>query len=180
MNRIASLIVIMGSLLFLVLSCGPKKTKEQLLAEADQYKKEENFKEAITTYQQFVHDYPKANGADSILFQIGQIYSNNLADFASSIEAHKQLVEKYPNSKIRAQSLFMIGYHYANNVTDLEKARESYEMFLEKYSDHELSSSVKWELEHLGQDINEIEFLKTETLEQNEEETSTSNPQNTK
>lgn len=180
MNRIASLILFVASLMFLILSCGPKKTKEQLLAEADQYKNEENFKEAIITYQQFVHDYPQANGADSILFQIGQIYSNNLTDFPSSIEAHKQLVEKYPKSKIRAQSLFMIGYHYANNVTDLEKAREFYELFLDKYPDHELSSSVKWELDHLGQDINEIDFLTTETVEKTQEETSTSNPKNNK
>ena len=54
----------------------------------------------------------------------------------------------------------MIGFIYANSVSDTAKAREAYTIFLKKYPDHELVSSVKWELAHLGKDINQIPELK--------------------
>ncbi len=179
MNRIASLILILGLVFFLIIACGPKKTKEQFYGEALQFEKQENFKEAIKSYEQLIKHYPNLNEADSIIFKIGQIYSNNLADFKNAIEAHKLLIEKYPESKISAQSLFMIGYHYANSIDDTVKAKEYYQKFLEKYPQHELASSVQWELDHLGQDINEIDFLKTSTFEKAEQESDSSKPKNT-
>jgi hypothetical protein len=44
-------------------------------------------------------------------------------------------------------------------VQDTTKAREAYTKFLEKYPNHELVSSVEWELKYLGKDINEIPEL---------------------
>ena len=179
MNRIASLIliIVLGSLL--ISGCGPKKTKEQLYAEALQFEKEENFKEAIVTYEQLIKDYPRTNFADSILFKVGQMYSNNLLEFDNAVNAHKRLVKKYPDSRFSAQSLFMIGYHYANSINDTAEARKYYEKFLNQYSKHELANSVRWELDHLGQDINEIDFLKQEMFEEGEQDTGVSNPKNT-
>lgn len=179
MNRIASLILICGLVLFFMISCGPKKTKEQLYAEALQFEKQENFKEAISTYEQLINDYPRAIFADSILFKIGQIYSNNLLDFENAINAHKQLIKKFPESKFNAQSLFMIGYHYANSINDTTMARQYYEKFLKIYPEHELASSVQWELNHLGQDINEIDFLKTNTIEETNQDSGNPKPKNT-
>jgi len=179
MNRIASLTLIMGLVLFVVISCGSKKTKEQLYAEAMQFERQENFKEAIITYEQLIKDYPHSNYADSTLFKIGQIYSNNLADFEQAIDAHKRLIKKYPDSKMSAQSLFMIGYHYANSISDTAEARTYYEKFLTKYPKHQLASSVQWELDHLGQDINEIDFLKTDTIEETEQDSGALKPKNT-
>lgn len=160
MNRIVSVILILAVGMFLVVNCGPKKTKEQLYAEAFQLERQEKFKEAIEIYEQLIKDFPKANFADSLLFKVGQMYSNNLMDFEHAVEAHKQLLKKYPNSKFAAQSLFMIGYHYANSISDTAEARKYYQKFLEQYPQHELVSSVKWELEYLGKDINELDFLK--------------------
>ncbi|UCE05337.1 MAG: tetratricopeptide repeat protein [bacterium] len=179
MNRIASLLLISGLVLIFIINCGPKKTKEQLHAEATQFEKQENFKEAIIAYEQLIKDYPHSNYADSILFKIGQIYSNNLSDFESAIDAHKRLIKKYPDSKIGAQSLFMIGYHYANSISDTTKAREYYQKFLKNYAEHELASSVQWELDHLGQDINEIDFLKADTSEDTAQDYGALKPKNT-
>jgi len=178
MNRIASLILIAGLGLVLIINCGPKKTKEQLYAEASESEKKENFKEAIVVYEQLIKDYPQSNFADSILFRIGQMYSNNLLEFDNAIDAHKRLVKKYPDSKFGAQSLFMIGYHYANSINDTSEARKYYEKFLEQYPEHELASSVRWELDHLGQDINEIDFLKSGMFEDSEQDSGVSNPKN--
>ncbi len=177
MNRIASLIMMIGMALFLITDCGTKKTKEQLYAEALNFEKQENFKEAIATYEQLINSYPRANFADSILFKVGQIYSNSLSDFEHAIEAHKNLIKKYPDSKFSAQSLFMIGFHYANSPNDTTEAKHYYNKFLEQYPEHELASSVRWELNFLGKDINDIDFLKSATEEASKDE-GTSKPKN--
>ena len=179
MNRIASFILLisMGSLL--IIGCGPKETKEQLSARATDFESNENFKEAIVVYEQLIKDYPNTDAADSILFRIGQMYSNNLLEFDNAINAHKRLVKKYPESRFSAQSLFMIGYHYANSISDTVEAKNYYGKFLEQYPEHELANSVRWELDHLGQDINEIDFLKSEMFEESEQDSGVSNPKNT-
>lgn len=179
MNRIASLILIIALGSLLIIGCGTKKTKEQLYAEALQFEKQENLKEAIIIYEQLIKDYPQTNFADSILFKVGQMYSNNLLEFENAIDAHKRLVKKYPDSRFSAQSLFMIGYHYANSINDTSAARKYYEKFLKEFPEHELANSVRWELDHLGQDINEIDFLKSEMFEEVDQDTGVSNPKNT-
>jgi len=165
MNRVASLIITSFLILLFVISCGQKKTKEQLYAEAKRYERNEQFEEAIKTFEELVKGYPEAANVDSVLFWIGQIYSNSLTDFNSSVKTHARLIEQCPESRLAAQSLFMIGYHYANNIGNLDSAKVYYQEFIDKYPDNELVNSVKWELEHLGQDINEIDFLKAESPE---------------
>ncbi len=59
----------------------------------------------------------------------------------------------------------MIGYHYANSIGELDSAKVYYQKFIDKFPDNELVNSVKWELDHLGQDINDIDFLQTDTPE---------------
>lgn len=179
MNRIVTLILFISVTLFLISNCGSRKTKEQLYAEAAQFERQENFKEAIAIYEQVINSYPHANFADSILFNVGQMYANNLLDFEQAIEAHKRLIKKYPKSRFSAQSLFMIGYHYANSINDTTEAKKYYNQFLEQYPEHELASSVKWELNYLGKDINEIDFLKSGTVEEAGSNADASQPKNT-
>lgn len=158
---------LLASLLMLILifsfmySCGEQMTKEQLFALAEKYEQEENFNEAVNTYKKFLAKYTETERADEAQSKMALIYSNNLNLFEESINAHKELIEKYPESKYASQSLFMIGFIFANNIKDLDKAKEYYNKFLEKYPENELSNSVSWELKHLGQDINDIEFLNT-------------------
>ncbi|MFZ5518774.1 MAG: tetratricopeptide repeat protein [Candidatus Zhuqueibacterota bacterium] len=166
MNRVASLLIVTFLIQILIVGCGTKKTKEQLYAEAKRFERNEQYKEAIEVYEQFVKEYPRASSADSVLFSIGQIYSNNLAQFEKSIETHQRLISQYPESKMGAQSLFMIGYHFANDIKDLDKAKEYYSKFLASYPNNELCSSVQWELDNLGKDINDIDFLKSDTKDQ--------------
>ena len=71
----------------------------------------------------------------------------------------QKVVDKYPDNKYAAESQFMIGFVYANSAVDTLKARGAYNTFLERYPDHELVSSVQFELKYLGKDINQIPNL---------------------
>ena len=48
----------------------------------------------------------------------------------------------------------------ANVINDTKSAQVEYESFLKKFPDHELSPSVKFEIEYLGKSIEEIPALK--------------------
>ena len=88
--------------------------------------------------------------------------------YQESINAYQKLISVYPESKFAPQSQFMIGFIYANEFKDLDKAKDAYEKFLEKYPDHEMAKDAKWELDHLGKDINDIEDLLGESGEEEE------------
>ncbi|MFQ5825481.1 MAG: outer membrane protein assembly factor BamD [bacterium] len=151
--KVNFLVLLLG---LFVLSCGQKQTEEQLRTQAQNYEKEENFEEAIKTYEKQLELYPNGKIADEAQQKIAFIYYNNFHDFNKAIEAHQRLIKKYPDSKYVSQARFMIGYIYANDLKDYDKARIAYNEFLTHHPESELVASVKWELEHLGRNINDL------------------------
>ncbi len=139
--------------------CGKKMTEEQYFTQAQQLEQNENFAKAADIYLSLYKRYPSGTRGDEALFRAAIIQSNQLKQFPLAIESHRRLLRAFPKSKYAAQSLFMIGFVYANDLKDLNKARETYAEFLTKYPTNELASSVRWELDNLGKDINSINFL---------------------
>ena len=54
----------------------------------------------------------------------------------------------------------MIGYVYANVLNDTKSAKIEYEDFLKRFPKHELSPSVRFEIDYLGKSVDEIPALK--------------------
>lgn len=110
---------------------------------------------ASETYIHLIKEYPNSKHFDEYLFRIGGIYeSYNRYEF--SIKCFQRILKDYPESKYAEKSLFMIGFINANRLNDLEKGRDVYNEFLRRYPDGDLAKSVKFEIETLGQDLNEI------------------------
>ena len=142
----------------MIAGCGEKLTEEQLRAKATELEQQARWAEAANLYEKLVKSYAKSGNADKDLYKLAVIYANNLQEFEKSVTTYRRIVEEYPQSQYVIQSSFMIGYRYANDMKELDKARVAYEEFLKKYPDHELASSVRWELDHLGKDISEIDL----------------------
>ena len=159
MNRAFTVI---GSLLILVLvmltGCGQKVTEEQLYAKVLDHQNKQQWQEVAAAYEQLIKSFPKSAKADENLYNLGMIYANNLKEHRKAIDAWNRLVKNYPDSRLIINSKFMIGYCYANDLKDLDRARKAYESFLQEYPAHELAPSVQWELNHLGQDISDIDL----------------------
>ncbi len=150
---VASLLV-----LALVMGCGEKMTEEQLYAQALDFQSKQQWDDVVKTYEKLIKMYPESPKADEHLYNLGMVYANNVKAYDKAIKTWKKLIEQYPQSTRVVNTKFMIGYCYANNVGDLDKARAAYQDFLEEYPNHELAPSVQWELDHLGQDISDIEL----------------------
>ncbi len=83
-------------------------------------------------------------------------------DTQAAIAAYKDVVKHYPDGDKADEAQFMVGFLYANALNDLDNARTAYEAFLENYStssDSGMVLSARWELEHLGKDVQEIEAV---------------------
>lgn len=104
------------------------------------------------------------------LFEQAKKYQEE-GKFAESAAAYEELVKKYPHSRQVPQCMFMVGYLYANHLADYQKARKVYETFLTKYPNDPLVKDARWELSHLGQDVNAIPEL-NELLQSSADSTS--------
>lgn len=156
MNRIM-VILIVG---LFSLSCSVDKSAEELFSQAETLRKSKDIKGSLDQLQLLIKKYPQHALAAKSQYMLGDIYMNDLRDFQQAIQAYEQVVERYAGSQQEAQAQFMIGYIYANILADYDLAAQSYKTFLDKFPEHELAPSVRFELEYLGKDINDIPVLK--------------------
>ncbi|MFQ6614063.1 MAG: tol-pal system YbgF family protein [Fidelibacterota bacterium] len=127
---------------------------------AESIRSGKRFQDTIALLSFLVQRYPTHALAPKSQYLIGDIYMNDIRDFNSAIDSYRKVLTDFPGSKQEAHAQFMVGYIYANVLNDQENARKEYETFLKKFPDHELSPSVRFELEFLGKDINDIPQLK--------------------
>lgn len=150
----------------LMVGCSKKMSEEQLYAEAQKLEAQEDVDMLIKVYEELVDRFATSQKADQVLYKLALIYQNNKQDFAEAIACHERLMKDYPQSRYVAQSHFMTAFIYANDIKDFDKARLAYNSFIEAYPEHELVPSVKWELEHLGQDISKIDIFSSANNQQ--------------
>jgi TolA-binding protein len=156
MNKILINIII----ILVISSCVKNQTADELYSNAEIARNEKNIKDALSNLDLLLKKYPDHSLAAKTQYLIGDIYMNDLRDFNNAISAYSSVVDRFSGTDQEAQAQFMIGYIYANILGDKLKAEENYKNFLTKYPDHELAPSVKFELDYLGKDINEIDVLK--------------------
>lgn len=131
----------------------------ELRDEIKNHESRQEFEGVLLLSQALRKRFPKAEGSDEVLQRIGMICLNHQQQYQRAVDAFQQLVADFPESRHVPQAQFMIGYIYANHIKDLERARTAYTTFKQKYPDHELVPSVDWELEHLGQDVSDLNLF---------------------
>ena len=134
--------------------------QEWIINKAETLRKRKLTMESINNLLYLVKKYPNHELASKGQYIIGDIYMNDLRDFEKALEEYRIVLNDYKGSKEEALAQFMIGYIYANVLKDLDKARSEYQVFLDQFPKHELFPSVKFEIDYLGKDINEIPALK--------------------
>jgi len=134
--------------------------QEWIINKAKTLRKRKLTNESINNLLYLVKEYPNHELASKGQYIIGDIYMNDLRDFEKALEEYRIVLSDYVGSKEEALAQFMIGYIYANVLKDFDKARSEYQVFLDRFPKHELFPSVKFEIDHLGKDINEIPALK--------------------
>ena len=133
---------------------------EWIINKAETLRKRKLTKESINNLSYMVKNFADNLLASKAQYIIGDIYMNDLRDFEKALAEYRLVLSNHKGSKEEALAQFMIGYIYANVLKDFDKARSEYQVFLDRFPNHELHPSVKFEINHLGKDINEIPALK--------------------
>ena len=134
--------------------------QDWIINNAETLRKRKMTAESIENLIYLVRNFPKHELASKAQYIIGDIYMNDLRDFEKALTEYRVVLNKYNGSKEEALAQFMIGYIYANVIKDYDLAKKEYQIFLDKFPKHELHPSVKFEIDYLGKDINEIPALK--------------------
>ena len=133
---------------------------EYILNKAESLRKRKMVKEAVDHLMYLTEKYSQHELTPKGQYMLGDLYMNEFRDFTTAIQEYRKVIENYAGSSQEAHALFMIGYIYANVVNDPKSAEIEYKEFLKRFPNHELSPSVKFEIEFLGKGIEEIPVLK--------------------
>jgi outer membrane protein assembly factor BamD (BamD/ComL family) len=134
--------------------------QDWIINNAETLRKRKLTSESINNLIYLVENFPQHELAPKAQYIVGDIYMNDLRDFEKALSEYRVVLSNYDGSKEEALAQFMIGYIYANVLKDFVAARKEYQIFLDSFPNHELHPSVKFEIEYLGKDINEIPALK--------------------
>lgn len=130
---------------------------EGSLTDADSLAARGNIDEAIESLKSveraYVHD---TTATLRIRSKMVDIYGGYAGDYSKAMALLAESVDRYPDRPETAANLFKLAFTCEALLRDMSKARQFYEMFLQKYPDHELATSVKVNLEHLGESEEEM------------------------
>ena len=135
------------------------ESPEKLWEQVKEFRTQKDLQNAITNCKTILSEYSKNELAPTALFQIGDIYLNDVQDYDFAISYFKEVVEKYPKSKECEKASFMIGYIFANYLDSYSDAEENYNMFLNLFPESELIQSVQFELTTLEPLLKTIDSL---------------------
>ena len=150
--------------LFLFIGCSKKaESPAGMLEKAKTEISESKFTDATQLLRRLVEQYPESPEAAEAQYMLGDTFISAAKDFEQAVNEYKLVVGNYPESRFAVNAQFMIGYVYANFLNEIEMARKEYTRFLDLYADKAdsgLVQSVRFELENLGRDLNEIPKLR--------------------
>jgi len=145
--------------IIILVGCNSIESPEKLWDQVKEFRTQKDLQNAITNCKLIISEYPQNELASTALFQIGDIYLNDVQDYEFAIQYFQDVVEKFPESNESEKAAFMIGYIYANNLDSYSDAEESYQNFLTNFPESELIHSVNYELQVLEPILKTIDSL---------------------
>lgn len=94
------------------------------------------------------------------LFDLAQQAEND-NDFQKAVDLYTMLLEKYPDNEHNYKAQFMIGFIYSEELKDYDQARVAMQKVVEQYPDCDLADDAQWMLDHMGKNLEDIEFEET-------------------
>jgi outer membrane protein assembly factor BamD (BamD/ComL family) len=91
------------------------------------------------------------------LFNLAQ-QAENEENFEKAIDFYSILLKKYPNNEHNYKAQFMIGFIFSEELKNYDKAREAMQKVVDNYPDCDLADDALWMLEHMGEDLEGMEF----------------------
>ena len=109
-------------------------------------RKDKDFMSSINIFESLFTQHPNSKYAPMSMYQIGDIYLNDIKNYELALEKFNNVNEKFPNSESGKISLFLCGYISNNYLQEFSDAFIYYNRFKEAYPNDSLIFSVDYEL----------------------------------
>jgi len=106
------------------------------------YYNQEDYNNAITTFQQLINDYPDSEYADEAQYYIAWSYYN-LASYEEAIIEFEKIEGNYPNSEFIDDAKYYIAYCNEKKLGYYVKALLQYYNFLDSFPDSEFADDAQ-------------------------------------
>ncbi len=142
-----------------------------IYSESQKFVESDNLEQALIRLNKIINKQRSYQKDDDRLimnayYDLGQIYLSRSADYEKALFYFEHIfnntysgyeIENPSKLKnlleLKQKSLFMLGYIYHNHIGNFSIAEYYYSLFLNKYPNHELCSSVDYELSIIKQEI---------------------------
>jgi tetratricopeptide (TPR) repeat protein len=140
--------ILLSFILLFLISCN-SLTDEELWIKIERAKANENWDSTLQVSQRIIRDFPQGHYCGWARFAIAESYRFKNQP-REALDNYKLFYEQYPEMQPSALSLFLTGYIYNNNLQMFDSAKIFYKEFLTKFPNHDLATTVKFELESMG------------------------------
>jgi tetratricopeptide (TPR) repeat protein len=137
-----------------------KQFPDWLFIKSELFKNNNEPYKALEILELIMSRFPESEAVPKAHYVTADIHLKFLREPQKAIGIFKEVSSKYKDTPHGPHAQFMAAYIYANVTKDFPLAAEEYSLFLDMYPDHELRTSVEFELEYLGQDIDDVVKLK--------------------
>ncbi|TSA25622.1 outer membrane protein assembly factor BamD [bacterium] len=128
------------------------------------YIQQKEYELAISTYLNIIKNYPHITAVDSIYFDIGQLYQENLKDHSAAINYYSIIVTTYPETDLRGQAFLNLAF-CSEQLYQYDAALQYYKKAI---STHSLTSEKRDEisdkLDYIGHFMAKNESLALENM----------------
>ena len=113
---------------FLILSCNSNIDLDDKWAEAIEFRRTSNLKEAITSFKEIINSKKDITFSVKAQYQLADIYLNDVNNYAFAIQEFEELINEYPDTDFAKKSIFMLGYINSNYIESYDDAINYYNM----------------------------------------------------
>jgi TolA-binding protein len=134
--------------LFLGGGCSKDPTEQEILDEAIEHQRWDEYDDALASYQLFIKQFPKSPNVPEALYAMGLIYQTK-KDFTKAVATFKRLGEEYPDHATASSATYIRGMLLSRELKDPDGALKAFEELLRRYPDSPTVSSAKSEMDSL-------------------------------
>ncbi|MBI5417047.1 tetratricopeptide repeat protein [Candidatus Poribacteria bacterium] len=125
------------------------------------------YDEAIIEYRELLENYQNSKSLDKALWEMGNIYFQQMEEYEEAIKLFQQIVKQYPTSSYADKAYLAIGNIYMSNLFEEDEALKIYQNFSQQFP----SSDLKLAAEKKKQEIvNKREKIKKDAMDKIEKE----------
>jgi tetratricopeptide (TPR) repeat protein len=133
------------------------REQRQAIEEAEEARDKAAMTLELTNYLlSFADEHPEHEKSPEFLYEAGDLYARVLHQYRDAVKMFDRVYETYPDHEKAPLALFTSAYINEALLDNKPRAEMQYNQFLKDYPDHDFSEDVKFALQTIDKDPEDI------------------------